>query len=52
MKPHGNSLDNMNLHHLYEIFRIVDADTFKYGISTTQSKPTVCRKERENRFLK
>ena len=33
MKPHGNSLDNQNIHHLYEIFRIVNGDTYKYGIS-------------------
>ena len=33
MKPHGNSLDNPNLHHLYDIFKIVDGDTFKYGIT-------------------
>jgi hypothetical protein len=24
MKPHGNSLVNQNLHHLYEIFRIAN----------------------------
>ena len=33
MKPHGNALDNSNLHHLYDIFRIANGDTFKYGIS-------------------
>jgi hypothetical protein len=33
MKPHGNSLDNFNLHHLYEIFKKENEDTFKYGIS-------------------
>lgn len=33
MKPHGNSLDNQNEHHLYEIFRIVNEDTYKYGIT-------------------
>lgn len=33
MKPHGNALDNPNLHHLYDIFRIANGDTFKYGIS-------------------
>lgn len=33
MKPHGNSLDNQNPHHLYDIFRIANGDTYKYGIS-------------------
>jgi hypothetical protein len=33
MKLHGNSLDNQNLHHLYDIFKKADGDTFKYGIS-------------------
>ena len=33
MKPHGNSLDNFNLHHLYVILKKEDGDTFKYGIS-------------------
>ena len=33
MKPHGNSIDNPNIHHLYEIFKIIDEDTYKYGIS-------------------
>ena len=33
MKPHGNSLDNFNLHHLYIILKKEDGDTFKYGIS-------------------
>jgi hypothetical protein len=33
MKPHGNSLKNGNLHHLYEIFKKEDDDTYKYGIS-------------------
>ncbi len=30
---HGNSKANSNLHHLYEIFKRSDRDTFKYGIS-------------------
>ena len=30
---HGNSKDNPNLHHLYDIYKISDRDTFKYGIS-------------------
>lgn len=33
MKKHGNALDNPNLHHLYDIFRKANTDTFKYGIS-------------------
>ena len=33
MKIHGNSLDNPNLHHLYEIYKKADGNTFKYGIS-------------------
>jgi URI fold toxin 2 len=30
---HGNSSDNPALHHLYDIFKKSDRDTFKYGIS-------------------
>ncbi len=30
---HGNSKANDNLHHLYDIFKRSDRDTFKYGIS-------------------
>ncbi len=30
---HGNSKANSNLHHLYNIFKRSDMDTFKYGIS-------------------
>jgi URI fold toxin 2 len=33
MKPHGNSLSNENLHHLYEIFKKEDGNTYKFGIS-------------------
>jgi hypothetical protein len=33
MKPHGNSLQNDELHHLYEIFDTVKGEVFKYGIS-------------------
>ena len=33
MKPHGNSLDNPNLHNLYDIFRIANGNTYKFGIS-------------------
>jgi hypothetical protein len=33
MKPHGNSLDNFNLHHVYIIVKNQDGDVFKYGIS-------------------
>lgn len=33
MKIHGNALDNPNLYHLYQILRIDNGDTFKYGIS-------------------
>lgn len=33
MKIHGNSLDNPNVHHLYEIYKKANGDTFKYGIS-------------------
>ena len=33
MKRHGNSNDNMNPHHLYEIRDSVDDGVFKYGIS-------------------
>lgn len=33
MTPHGNSLNNPNLHHLYDIYKKADGDTFKYGIS-------------------
>lgn len=30
---HGNSKNNPNNHHLYDIYKISDRDTFKYGIS-------------------
>ncbi len=30
---HGNSKANSNLHHLCEIFKHLNRDTFKYGIS-------------------
>jgi hypothetical protein len=30
---HGNSKDNPNPHHLYNIFKRIDRDTFKFGIS-------------------
>ena len=30
---HGNSKANPNLHHLYDIFKRSDRDTFKFGIS-------------------
>jgi URI fold toxin 2 len=30
---HGNSKANPNFHHLYDIFKHIDRDTFKYGIS-------------------
>ncbi len=30
---HGNSKENPNLHHLYELYKIENRDTFKYGIS-------------------
>jgi URI fold toxin 2 len=33
MIPHGNSLDNPNLHHLYAIYKKADGDIFKFGIS-------------------
>ena len=33
MKLHGNSSENPNLHHLYDIFKIANGDSFKYGIS-------------------
>ncbi len=33
MKQHGNLLANPNLHHLYEIYKIANQDTYKYGIS-------------------
>jgi hypothetical protein len=33
MPPHGNALDNPNPHHLYEIYKKADKDTYKYGIS-------------------
>lgn len=33
MKPHGNSLKNMELHHLYEIIDKNTDEVFKYGIS-------------------
>lgn len=33
MKQHGKLLTNPNLQHLYEIYKIADSDTFKYGIS-------------------
>ncbi|MEZ4886722.1 MAG: hypothetical protein R3E32_18485 [Chitinophagales bacterium] len=32
-KLHGNSLDNPNLHHLYEIHDKKENEIFKYGIS-------------------
>jgi len=32
-KPHGNSIQNKDPHHLYEILDIQEDDTFKYGIS-------------------
>lgn len=33
MDKHGNSLENENPHHLYEIRDLVEDDVFKYGIS-------------------
>jgi hypothetical protein len=33
MSKHGNSLENENPHHLYEIRDTVENDVFKYGIS-------------------
>lgn len=30
---HGNDKRNPNLHHLYDIFKNSDHDTFKYGVS-------------------
>ncbi|MBP8239918.1 MAG: hypothetical protein KAX50_08155, partial [Saprospiraceae bacterium] len=33
MKPHGNSLDNLEPHHLYEIIDKNTDEVFKYGIS-------------------
>ena len=33
MSKHGNSLENENPHHLYEIRDTVGNDVFKYGIS-------------------
>jgi len=30
---HGNAKKNSNPHHLYDIFKRTDRDTFKYGIS-------------------
>lgn len=33
MSKHGNSLENENPHHLYEIRDAVENDVFKYGIS-------------------
>jgi len=33
MKPHGNALDNPNLHHLHEVFKKTNRGTYKYGIS-------------------
>jgi URI fold toxin 2 len=33
MNEHGNSLDNNNPHHLYQIWDEEEKDVFKYGIS-------------------
>ena len=33
MSKHGNSLENENPHHLYEIRDLAENDVFKYGIS-------------------
>ncbi len=33
MKPHGNSHQNNENHHLYEIFDTIEEDVYKYGIS-------------------
>ncbi len=33
MKLHGNSFQNFELHHLYEIIDTVKGEVFKYGIS-------------------
>lgn len=33
MIPHGNSLDNSNVHHLCAIYKKADGDIFKFGIS-------------------
>jgi len=33
MSKHGNSLENENPHHLYEIRDLVENDVLKYGIS-------------------
>ena len=36
MDKHGNSLENNNPHHLYEIRDILENDVFKYGITDDQ----------------
>lgn len=36
MSDHGNSLQNPNPHHLYEIRDTVEDNVFKYGISDDQ----------------
>jgi hypothetical protein len=36
---HGNAKDNSNPHHLYDIFKRIDRDTFKYGISDDPIDP-------------
>jgi len=33
MSKHGNSLENVNPHHLYEIRDLAENDVFKYGVS-------------------
>ena len=33
MKPHGNSHQNLEEHHLYEIYDTVEEEVYKYGVS-------------------
>jgi URI fold toxin 2 len=39
MKPHANSHQNQEEHHLYEIFDTVADDVYKYGISCEPLNP-------------
>lgn len=57
MKPHANSHQNEEDHHLYEIFDTFEVDTYKYGISCDPlykdgSSPRANRQVREfNRLV-
>jgi len=49
MKPHGNALDNPNLHHLYEVFKKPTVALTNTVFLTTQLEAMGFPKEPENK---